>query len=761
MANRTLTVPSPLALIPYAERFLEGRRLVIFGDATAGLADEALDRGARLAHVYDPDPARVAQAQATAARGVSYAVHREGGDAGVRDGAFEVCLIPDLSMFADPRGLLAQVRRLVAAGSVVIAATPRVDGRKGESLKGRGPLNYYDFYDVLVRQFPAVKMVGQVPFHGVALVDFSLEGPPEVSVDASLSDDREPVAYVALASERRLSIDPYAIIQLPAEEADEEAPTAVDEAALRPLQEEARRFQEEARRAQEARQQAEAKLAEEQRRGADLARTLADAGALPRQLELKLTEEARRVEMLSAQIARGQETTERLNREVRTLQDRAVQAAKTLAEAQAERSRLAQREEAAARKIRELEAVPRGVDPTKVDALRQRVDEVEREKAAALHQLGELTAQLAQLTAQNDRLTAQGGQLSAQGEKLSAQGEKLSAQNGELTAQLAQLTAQSNKLAAQSNRLAAQNSELTAQLTQLSAQSKEGAAQHRELTAQNSKLVAQNNQLSAQITSLKEQLGQAHQQATELKRQVDIARAQAAEEQPEHAADLAAAELTLRERAREIAALRHEVERRGGMVRELLQALEAQESAPLGPTPALERERLVHLERELSTAREQSTRASSLLLRREADLAAALGRVGELEREKAASVAAEKAASVASAELNAALSEIQALRLALQQERAQRAQIEASAGASAREEEVALEDQIDHSEGEPALLDWPVDRPRSTLSLPPLRPSYHAYKARLLRSPRGPKECVQRRDAQGIPAAGAEVSPRP
>jgi hypothetical protein len=51
-----------------------------------------------------------------------------------------------------------------------------------------------------------------------------------------------------------------------------------------------------------------------------------------------------------------------------------------------------------------------------------------------------------------------------------------------------------------------------------------------------------------------------------------------------HGAEVTAAEHALRERAREIAALRHEVDRRGQMVRELLAALESGgQLAPAAP----------------------------------------------------------------------------------------------------------------------------------------------------------------------------------
>jgi SAM-dependent methyltransferase len=580
MVNPTPSVPAPLALIPYAERFLEGRRAVIFGDATAGLAEEAAERGARLVHLYDPDGARVAQAVATAPQGVSFAVYREGGDAGLRDGAFDVCIIPDLSRFADPQALLALARRLCAAGAVLLAATPRVDGRRGESLRGRpGPLNYYDFHAVIARHFPAVKMVGKVPFQGYALVDFAFDGDLEVSVDASLTDgdDREPVAYVAIASDRRVELDPYAIIQLPG---GPPAPAAPAPVALPPA---APAPDPELKKATEARQQAEARLADEQRRSAELSRALSEAGALPRQLEMRLTEEARRAEMLASQIQRAQESSERLLRENRALQERLQQSAKTLAEAQAERARLAQREEALARKLREAEAIPRGVDPAKVEALRKRVEEVEAQHKAALHEVHEGRARLDAALRQTEELKAQ--------------------------------------------------------------------------------------------------LAQQQQQAAALQAQARRASAQAQEEQTEHSAELSKAEAALQERAREIALLRAEVERRGAMVRELLQAIEARDSA--GGTSA-EQERVAHLERELGAAQAQLRRVSALALQREGEAKAAQTRLDQLGQQLAATAPA--------AELEAAQREIQALRTALQQERAQRAALEASQG-EPTPDEVVLEHQ--------------------------------------------------------------------
>src|SRR5690348_16643055 len=100
-----------IALAPFVEALVVGRRVAVLGDATLGLADALLARGARLVHAYDPDPARVAEAIARkapafgspaagkpAARGVVHALL--GDDLGVRDGAFDAVVIPDLSSFA-------------------------------------------------------------------------------------------------------------------------------------------------------------------------------------------------------------------------------------------------------------------------------------------------------------------------------------------------------------------------------------------------------------------------------------------------------------------------------------------------------------------------------------------------------------------------------------------------------------------------------------------------------------------------------------
>src|SRR5580692_6380012 len=115
-----------IVLSAYLEPLVRGRRVAILGDATIGLADELSQRGARLLHVYDPDSARVAEALARAAPGrphqVAYAVLA--GDLGVRDGAFDVVIVPDLSLFTDPADAIRRARRLVPASGVAVFVSP-------------------------------------------------------------------------------------------------------------------------------------------------------------------------------------------------------------------------------------------------------------------------------------------------------------------------------------------------------------------------------------------------------------------------------------------------------------------------------------------------------------------------------------------------------------------------------------------------------------------------------------------------------------
>jgi hypothetical protein len=215
------TFSPSVVLAAYAERLLDGRRVAVFGDAMSSLADELLERGARVVHLYDPEAARAAEA-ATRNRSKQISVlPLDTADIAVRDGAFDVAIIADLSDIREPAQLLKRIRRALSPRGTAIVATPNPDAKLAlipRTAIGRtSAISYYDLFDAVSAEFSEVRMLGQTPFVGYAVVDFSPEGSPEVSLDSGLvpGGAEEPEWFVAVASASSVEIDAFSIVQLP------------------------------------------------------------------------------------------------------------------------------------------------------------------------------------------------------------------------------------------------------------------------------------------------------------------------------------------------------------------------------------------------------------------------------------------------------------------------------------------------------------------------------------------------------------------
>jgi len=209
-----------VALGATLEPFVRGRRVALLGDATTGLAELLAHRGARVIHVYDPESSRIAESLARSHGRdprIGYAVFSE--DLGMRDSAFDALIIPDLTAFTAPADVVRRARRLLSHGGVAIVASPNADVER--RLLPRDPsrsamLDYYELYDIVSIQFTHVRMLGQAPFVGYTVADFAPDGDPEVTVDTSLvSNAEQPEWFVAIASERRIQLDPYVVVGLP------------------------------------------------------------------------------------------------------------------------------------------------------------------------------------------------------------------------------------------------------------------------------------------------------------------------------------------------------------------------------------------------------------------------------------------------------------------------------------------------------------------------------------------------------------------
>jgi SAM-dependent methyltransferase len=212
-----------VVLAAYAESLVDGRRVAVFGDATSPAADELLERGARLVHLYDPDPARAAEAAARNRSKQISVLPLDTADIAVRDGAFDVALILDLTLVDDAARLLKRIRRALAPRGVAIVASPNPDAKISLLPRAAGggahaSISYYDLFDAVSAEFAEVRMLGQTPFVGYAVVDFSPEGEPDVSLDSGLvpGGAEEPEWFVAVASASAVEIEAFSIVQLPA-----------------------------------------------------------------------------------------------------------------------------------------------------------------------------------------------------------------------------------------------------------------------------------------------------------------------------------------------------------------------------------------------------------------------------------------------------------------------------------------------------------------------------------------------------------------
>src|ERR1041385_7471635 len=100
------------ALLVYVEPLAERAHVVVVGDSESSVAPRLLELGVHSVQIFDPDPARAANAAHDMPPGVSVRpfVH----DLEVRDGAYDLAVVPDMAELNDPRAMIARLRRAVA-----------------------------------------------------------------------------------------------------------------------------------------------------------------------------------------------------------------------------------------------------------------------------------------------------------------------------------------------------------------------------------------------------------------------------------------------------------------------------------------------------------------------------------------------------------------------------------------------------------------------------------------------------------------------
>ena len=221
-----MTEPSSLepsiALAAYAEPLASNRRVLVFGNALGSLPLQLLERGARSVHVCDPDALRVSEATArNRSTQISFSSLADS-DLSLRESSFELALIDNLSSYG-PMPLLRTAKRALGSRGVAVVACPNPDAAfpllrtAPAQASAAAALDYYALYDAVAAEFEHVRMLGQTPFVGYAIADFSASGEPEPALDTSFvpGGAEEPDFFIALASNQEVRLDEFAVIQLP------------------------------------------------------------------------------------------------------------------------------------------------------------------------------------------------------------------------------------------------------------------------------------------------------------------------------------------------------------------------------------------------------------------------------------------------------------------------------------------------------------------------------------------------------------------
>ncbi|HEY3494522.1 MAG TPA: hypothetical protein VGK73_07545 [Polyangiaceae bacterium] len=215
----TGSLSSGAVLAAFTEPFVESRRVLVFGSSLSSTPRLLIERGARLVHVCDPAPLRVAEAvERGAAPGLAFSTFADEMLA-TRESQFDCVIVENLAAF-DARAVVAKARRLLAPRGTAVFATPNreaVAPLLPAPDAGAAPLDYYALYDLVASEFEHVRMLGQAPFVGYAVVEFAPESTPEPLIDSDFlaRGSEEPELFVAVAARQRPSLAPYTVVQLP------------------------------------------------------------------------------------------------------------------------------------------------------------------------------------------------------------------------------------------------------------------------------------------------------------------------------------------------------------------------------------------------------------------------------------------------------------------------------------------------------------------------------------------------------------------
>jgi len=395
-----------LALAAYAETWISGAKVIVFGDSLSPLPERLVERGARLVQVFDRDGARAAEATALEhSRQISYAPLDSAGSV-ARDGVFDFGIVEDLAAADRTAGPLPVLRKALGRrGMALIAArNPEVSRCLIPTPPEAGePLGYYDLYEHVSAHFDEVRMLGQTAFVGYAVADFGAAEDADVRLDTAFlpGGAEEPEWFLALVSTLPVSSEAFSVIQIPL--ADVPSPSG-DRAELDSLE--------------QALERAEIRIAELEKAKAqrDGARQLREARepehkAQLETLQAELNKREQWLKALEARAATADQRADEMQAELDQLSAKNAQATRELASLNSQSTRdLAAQSAQATRDL----AAQNTHASRELASLNAQNTQASRELAALNAQHAQATRELAAVNAQYTQTTKELATVSAQ-----------------------------------------------------------------------------------------------------------------------------------------------------------------------------------------------------------------------------------------------------------------------------------------------------------------------------------------------------------
>ena len=320
-----------LALAVYLEPHVEGRRVLLLGEAQGVLADRFDELAVHL-EIIDPGTREPSRGEVP--------------ELPFDDESFDLVLVCDVATLPEPAaGALRELHRVLARGGLLALGSELVAKRR------RGSPPHVALETLLAGEFRNVRVLAQTTLAGYAVGELQSKRGEEVTVDSSLVRDlrREPERLLGLASSGALPEEGRLWIEVPAPPADADADAQV--AAPRALTEELRRAEDEAREALHRESDARRALEQERRARLEAEQLVERARSFERKLlaaEADYDDAVARVRYFESAIAEH-EASARHDRELRVATERELTHAKSELASALEKQQRGEAQRAAAR----------------------------------------------------------------------------------------------------------------------------------------------------------------------------------------------------------------------------------------------------------------------------------------------------------------------------------------------------------------------------------------------------------------------------